>query len=129
MEGRAVVSKAINALRRELQGHLKREQLLWSPAQLTLAHVRQRALEIEEALRTAELELASLAFAKAAKGVGQLTVKEKPEKSAPAGEKRQKEGGRNRGRRNRDKGEAQEKGQAFAVTAPVAEGKPAFNGE
>jgi hypothetical protein len=57
-EGRAVVGKAINALRRELQGHLEREQLLWSPAQLTLAHVRQRALEIEEALRTTELELA-----------------------------------------------------------------------
>jgi hypothetical protein len=29
MEGRAVVAKAINALRSELQGHLKREQLLW----------------------------------------------------------------------------------------------------
>jgi hypothetical protein len=129
IEGRAVVSKAINALRRELQGHLDREQLLWSPAQLTLAHVRQRALEIEEALRTAELELAPLALAKAAKGLGQLTVEEKSEKSAPAGEKRQKEGGKNRGRRNRDKGDAQEKGQAFAVTAPMAEGKPAFNGE
>jgi hypothetical protein len=129
MEGRAVVSKAINALRRELQGHLEREQLLWSPAQLTLAHVRQQALEIEEALRTAELELAPLALAKAAKEVGQLTMEEKSEKSAPAGEKRQREGGRNRGRRNRDKGEAQEKGQAFAVTAPVAESKPAFNAE
>jgi hypothetical protein len=129
MEGRAVVSKAINALRRELQGHLEREQLLWSPSQLTLAHVRQRALEIEEALRTAELELAPLALAKAAKGVDQLTVEDRPKKSAPAGEKTQKEGGENSGRRNRDKGEAQEKGQAFAVTAPVAEGKPAFNGE
>jgi hypothetical protein len=57
MEGRAVVAKAINAVRRELQGHLEREQLLWPASQLTLAYVRQRALEIEKALRTSELDI------------------------------------------------------------------------
>jgi hypothetical protein len=69
VEGRAVVAKANNALRRELQGHLEREQLLWPTSMLTLAHVRTRALEIEEALRASELELAPLALAKAAKGM------------------------------------------------------------
>jgi hypothetical protein len=37
VEGRAVVAKAINALRRELQGHLEREPLLWPTSMLTLA--------------------------------------------------------------------------------------------
>jgi hypothetical protein len=68
--GRAVMAKAINALRRELlQSHLEREQLLPPASMLTLAHVRMRALEIEEALRESELELTPLALAKAAKWV------------------------------------------------------------
>jgi hypothetical protein len=124
MEGRAVVAKAINALRRELQGHLEREQLLWPTSMLTLAHVRTRALEIEEALRVSELELAPLALAKAAKGVQQLTVEFKPRESAPMGEKRPREARKER----RQRGKEQEKGQAYAVTAPVAASKPAFSG-
>jgi hypothetical protein len=128
-EGRAVVGKAINALRRELQGHLEKEQLLWSPAQLTLAHVRQRALEIEEALRTTELELAPLALAKAAKGMGQLTVADDTGEDASVGEKRPRENGRDRRRRSDDGKEAQEKGQAYAVTAPMAANRSAFAGQ
>jgi hypothetical protein len=124
MEGRAVVAKAINALRRELQGHLEREQLLWPTSMLTLAHVRTRALEIEEALRASELELAPLALAKAAKGVQQLTVESKPRESAPVGEKRPRETRKER----RQRGKEQEKGQAYAVTAPEAANKPAFSG-
>jgi hypothetical protein len=124
VEGRAVVAKAINALRRELQGHLEREQLLWPTFMLTLARVRTRALEIEETLRTSELELAPLALAKAAKGVQQLTVESKPRESAPVGGKRPRESRKER--RHREK--SQEKGQANAVTAPVAANKPAFSG-
>jgi hypothetical protein len=125
MEGRAVVAKAINALRRELRGHLEKEQLLWSPAQLTLAHVRQRALEIEEALRTTELELAPLALAKAAKGMGHLTMGNTAEEGTPASKKRPRESSRDRRWRSNDREEAQEQGQAYAVAAPVAASRPA----
>jgi hypothetical protein len=124
VEGRAVVAKAVNALRRELQGHLEREQLLWPASMLTLAHVRARASEIEEALRASELELAPLALAKAAKGMQQLTVESKRRESALVGEKRPRESRMER--RQREK--SQEKGQAYAVTAPVAADKPAFSG-
>jgi hypothetical protein len=128
MEGRAVVAKAINALRRELQGHLEREQLLWPTSMLTLAHVRTRALEIEEALRASELELAPLALAKAAKGMQQLTVETKPRESAPAGEKRPRETRKERRQRGKEQEKGHEKGQAYAVTTPVAANKPAFSG-
>jgi hypothetical protein len=110
MEGRAVVAKAINALRRELQGHLERKQLLWPTSMLTLAHVRTRALEIEEALRASELELAPLALAKAAKGVQQLTVESKPRKSAPVGEKKPRETRKERRQREKSQEKGQEKG-------------------
>jgi hypothetical protein len=124
VEGRAVVAKAINALRRELQRHLEREQLLWLTSMLTLAHMQTRVLEIEEALRASELELAPLALAKAANGVQQLTVESKPRESAPVGEKRPRETHKER----RQRGKEPEKGQAYAVTAPVAANKPAFSG-
>jgi hypothetical protein len=78
VEGRTVVAKAINALHRELHVHLEQEQLLWPTSMLMLTHVRTRALEIEEALRASELELAPLALAKAAKEMQQLTVESKP---------------------------------------------------
>jgi hypothetical protein len=123
VEGRAVVAKAINALRRELHGHLEREQLLWPASMLTLAHVSTRSLEIEEALRASELELAPLALAKAARGVQQLTVESKPRESAQVGEKRPRESQKER----RQWEKSQEKGQAYAVMAPVAANKPAFS--
>jgi hypothetical protein len=69
-------------------------------------------------------KLAPLALAKAAKGVQQLTVESKPRESAPVGEKRPRE--TRKERRQREK--SQEKGQAYAVTAPVAVNKPAFFG-
>jgi hypothetical protein len=95
---------------------------------LTLAHVRTRALEIEEVLRASELELAPLALAKAAKGVQQLTVESKSRESAPVGEKRLRETRKERRQRGKEQKKGQEKGQAYAVTAPVAVNKPAFSG-
>jgi hypothetical protein len=90
--------------------------------------VRQRALEIEEALRTAELELAPLALAKAAKGMGRLTMGDTAEEGTPASEKRPSESSRDRRWRSDDREEAQEQGQAYAVAAPVAASRPARSG-
>jgi hypothetical protein len=95
---------------------------------LTLAHVRTRALEIEEALRVSKLELAPLALAKIAKGVQQLTVESKPRESAPVGEKRPRETRKERRQRGKEQEKGQEKGQAYAMTALVAVNKPAFSG-
>jgi hypothetical protein len=53
-----------------------------------------------------------------------VTVESKPRESAPVGEKRPREFRKER--RHREK--SQEKGQACAVTAPVAFNKPAFFG-
>jgi hypothetical protein len=60
----------------------------------------------------------------AAKGVQQLTVESKPRESAPVGEKRPRKTRKER----RQRGKEQEKGQAYAVTAPVAANKPPFSG-
>jgi hypothetical protein len=77
-EGRAVVEKAINALSDQLRKVLEAEVLQWSGSQLTLDYLEGRARAIDEALQTRELERAPLELAKAAaaKGVGQLHLKE-----------------------------------------------------
>jgi hypothetical protein len=85
-EGRAVVEKAINALLDQLRKALEAEVLQWTASQLILDYLEGRARAIDEALQTRELERAPLELAKAAaaKGVGQLHLKEegKPHDSA-----------------------------------------------
>jgi hypothetical protein len=77
-EGRPVVEKAINALLDQLRKVLEAEVLQWSGSQLTLDYLEGRARAIDEALQTRELERAPLKLAKAAaaKGLGQLHLKE-----------------------------------------------------
>jgi hypothetical protein len=73
------------------------------------------------------MELVPLALAKAAKGMGQMSVEAKSGESTPVEEKRPKENWGERRRQGKDKEKAPEK--AYAVTAPVAVSKPAFAGE
>jgi hypothetical protein len=125
-EGRAVVEKAINALLDQLRKALEAEVLLWTGSQLTLDYLEGRARAIDEALQTRELERAPLELAKAAaaKGVGQLHLKEegKPHDSAAGSSKRSREE-----RRRQNRGNKRE--EAFAVTAAPANGKPGFKGK
>jgi hypothetical protein len=124
-EGRAIVEKAINALSDQLRLKvLEAEILQWSGSQLTLTYLEGRARAINEALQTRELERAPLELAKAAaaKGVGQLHLKEegKAQESGAGSSKRPREERRWRNRGNK-------KEEAFAVTAAPANGKPEFN--
>jgi hypothetical protein len=61
--------------------------------------------------------------------MGQLTVADDTGEDASVGEKRPRENGRDRRRRSDDGKEAQEKGQAYAVTAPMAANRSAFAGQ
>jgi hypothetical protein len=125
-EGRPVVEKAINALSDELRKVLEAEVLQWSGSQLTLDHLEGRARAIDEALQTRELERASLELAKAAaaKGLGQLHLKEegKAQDTGAGSSKRPREERRRRNRGNK-------KEEAFAVSAAPANGKPGFKGK
>jgi hypothetical protein len=121
-EGRAVVEKAINALLDQLRKALEVEVLQWSGSQLTLTYLEGQARAINEALQTRELEGAPLELAikaAAAKGVGQLQLKEegKAHDSGAGSSKRPREE-----RRRRNKGKKKE--EVFAVTAASASGKP-----
>jgi hypothetical protein len=125
-EGRAVVEKAINALSDQLRKVLEAEVLQWSGSQLTLDYLEGRARAIDKALQTRELERAPLELAKAAaaKGVGQLHLKEegKAQESGAGSSKRPREERRRWNRGNK-------KEEAFAVTAAPANGKPGFKGK
>jgi hypothetical protein len=125
-EGRAIVEKAINALSDQLRKVLEAEVLQWTGSQLTLDYLEGRARAIDEALQTRELERAPLELAKAAaaKGVGQLHLKEegKAQDSAAGSSKRPREE-----RRRRNRGNKRE--EAFAVTAAPANGKSGFKGK
>jgi hypothetical protein len=125
-EGRPVVEKAINALSDQLRKVLEAEVLQWSGSQLTLDYLEGRARAIDEALQTRELERAPLELAKAAaaKGLGQLHLKEegKAQDTGAGSSKRPREERRRRNRGNK-------KEEAFAVTAAPANGKPGFKGK
>jgi hypothetical protein len=125
-EGRPVVEKAINALLDQLRKVLEAEVLQWSGSQLTLNYLEGRARAIDEALQTRELERAPLELAKAAaaKGLGQLHLKEegKAQDTGAGSSKRPREE-----RRRRNRGNKRE--EAFAVTAAPANGKPGFKGK
>jgi hypothetical protein len=125
-EGRPVVEKAINALLDQLRKVLEAEVLQWSGSQLTLDHLEGRERAIDEALQTRELERAPLKLAKAAaaKGLGQLHLKEegKAQDSGAGSSKRPREERRRRNRGNK-------KEEAFAVTAAPANGKAGFKGK
>jgi hypothetical protein len=125
-EGRPVVEKAINALSDQLRKVLEAEVLQWSGSQLTLDYLEGRARAIDEALQTRELERAPLELAKAAaaKGLGQLHMKEegKAQATGAGSSKRPREE-----RRRRNRGNKRE--EAFAVTAAPANGKPEFKGK
>jgi hypothetical protein len=120
------VEKAINALSDQLRKVLEAEVLQWTGSQLTLDYLEGRARAIDEALQTRELERAPLELAKAAaaKGVGQLHLKEegKARDSGAGSSKRPREE-----RRWRNRGNKRE--EAFAVTAAPANGKPGFKGK
>jgi hypothetical protein len=120
------VEKAINALSDQLRKVLEAEVLQWSGSQLTLDYLEARVRAIDETLQTRKLERAPLELAKAAaaKGVGQLHLKEegKAQESGAGSSKRPRE---DRRRRNR----ANKKEEAFAVTAAPANGKPLFKGK
>jgi hypothetical protein len=110
----------------QLRKVLEAETIQWSGSQLTLDYLEARARAIDEALQVRELERApsELAKAAAAKGLGQLHLKEevKAQDTSARSSKRPREERRRRNRSN-------EKEEAFAVTAAPANGKPSFKGK
>jgi hypothetical protein len=125
-EGRPVEEKAINALSDQLRKFLEAETIQWTGFQLTLDYLEAWARAIDEALQVRELERAPLELAKAAaaKGLGQLQMKEegKVQDNSVGSSKRPREERRWRNRGNK-------KEEAFAVTAAPANGKSGFKGK